>query len=299
MNCTIAAFILLSLTFSTIHSLFPVGDRAVIIRIDDVQTYDQPSSYAQPEKMLLQYHITEGIPALVSIIPTRFDKDPQLVDQIKEGTNQGIFTIAVHGWHHEPFTNLSRTVQAESMQYGKNRLEAILGSQVLAFVPPYDKFNRDTIAALKISGLTLMSSATYEGDIPREEDGIVFIPQTVTSAEVVQQTDSWNLVPLTSITQQIESSWVSYGVAVIVIHPRQFYDEKGEDRWSAYIQMIEWIQQNQGKIIRAEPPRPTINLRLDPFLLSVGIFTGLVSTLLIAFNLSSKRNARKISRSDV
>ncbi|MEM2942473.1 MAG: DUF2334 domain-containing protein [Candidatus Bathyarchaeia archaeon] len=278
------------MSLSTTHALFPVGDRAVVIRIDDVQDYGQPSPYSEPEKRLLQHHIDEQIPALISIIPTRFGKDPQLVDQIKVGLELNIFTVAIHGWHHEDFSNLTKDVQSEKMRYGKSRLETILGVEVLAFVPPYDKFNSETVTALRRSGLTLISSSTYEGDIPRQEDGIVFLPRTVTTAEVVSQSDTWTPLPLESVTKQIEESWVSYGVAVIVVHPRQFISENGEDRWSTYIRLLEWIHMNRGRLVQAEPPHPKKTpVQLDSLLVSVGLFSGMVSTLLIAFNLSSRR----------
>ncbi|MEM3004570.1 MAG: DUF2334 domain-containing protein [Candidatus Bathyarchaeia archaeon] len=265
------------MSLSTTHALFPVGDRAVVIRIDDVQDYGQPSPYSEPEKRLLQHHIDEQIPALISIIPTRFGKDPQLVDQIKVGLELNIFTVAIHGWHHEDFSNLTKDVQSEKMRYGKSRLETILGVEVLAFVPPYDKFNSETVTALRRSGLTLISSSTYEGDIPRQEDGIVFLPRTVTTAEVVSQSDTWTPLPLESVTKQIEESWVSYGVAVIVVHPRQFISENGEDRWSTYIRLLEWIHMNRGRLVQAEPPHPKKTpVQLDSLLVSVGLFSGMV-----------------------
>ncbi|MBS7623510.1 DUF2334 domain-containing protein [Candidatus Bathyarchaeota archaeon] len=292
-NAIIPVTILL-LSLSATHALFPVGDRAVVIRIDDVQDYGQPSPYSEPEKKLLQYHIDEQIPALISIIPTRFGKDPQLVDQIKKGLELKIFTAAIHGWHHEDFSNLSEDAQSEKMRYGKSRLEKILGMEVLAFVPPYDKFNSETVTALRRSGLTLISSSTYEGDIPREEDGIVFIPRTVTTAEVASQSDTWTPLQFESVTRQIEDSWASYGVAVIVMHPRQLISDNGEDRWGTYIRLLEWIQANQGRLVQAEPPHPKKPpVQLAPLLVSVGLFTGMVSTLLIAFNLSSKRRIGK------
>jgi len=282
----------LLLTFSMSYPLFPVGERAVIIRIDDIQDYGQAPSYALQEKMVLQYHISEGIPALLSIIASRFGSDPQLIDQIQEGLRLGIFTIAIHGWHHQPFTNMSQADQTSDMQIGKNRLEEVFGIKVLSFIPPYAEFNDATIQALKKNGLTLMSAATYEGDIPREENGIMFIPQTVTTAEVDSETDSWMPLSFESIIKQIEESWKGYGVAIVVIHPRQFVGADEKDRWGTYIQVIQWIRANEGKIIRPEPPNPKTG-NLDPFLLSVGLFCGMVSTLLIAFNWSAKRKSGK------
>ena len=288
-------FLIASLTLSSSQALFPVGERAVVIRIDDVQDYGEPSLYARPEKALLQYHIDHGIPAMLSIIPTRFGQDPQLVDQVKEGLTQEIFTIAIHGWHHASFANLSRSAQVSELQYGKNKLDQILDANVLAFVPPFSQFNQDTIYAVKTDGLTLMSSSVYVGDIPRKEDGIAYLPQTVTTATVVQN-DTWALSSFESVTQEIRNSWDLYGVAVIVVHPRQLVASGSEDRWQTYTNIIEWIAANQGSIIRFEPNTPETKRNFDPFLISVGIFTGLTSTLLIAFNVSASRTNRQSKR---
>lgn len=293
MKLSIICLVLVSMSLSTSQALYPVGERVVMIRIDDIQDYGMPSPYAEPEKTLLQYHLTKRIPALLSVIASRFGNDPQLTDQMREGLNQGIFTVGIHGWRHEPFTNLTLNAQISEMQRGKNRLEAIFGTEILCFIPPYNRFNQDTIEALKENGLTVMSSATYEGDIPRKEDGILFIPQTVTTAEVIPDTDAWRQRPLKSITEQIEDSWISYGVAVIVLHPRQFVGSDQEDRWNTYIEVLEWIQSNHGRIVRPEPPTYVKPYRFDSLLLSVGIFGGLTSALIIAFNVSSRRKNEK------
>ena len=292
MRIAFAALVLLSILFSSSHALYPVGSRAVIIRIDDVQDYAQPSPYALPEKTTLQYHIDQRMPALVSVIASRFGNDPQLVDQIKEGLNMGVFTVALHGWHHSYFDNLSLTEQTADLQRGKNRLEAVLGIQVLSFVPPYAKFNDQTISAMKESGFTLFSSATYEGDVPREENGLTFIPQSVTTAEVEFNTDNWRQLPIESIAKQINESWDSYGVAVVVVHPRQFIGPDGETMLKAYAQLLDWIQNEGGKIVHVQPKSVAKKYIFDPFMISVGIFGGLTSTLLIAFNLSARRSRR-------
>ena len=194
--------------------------RGVIIRIDDIQDYAQLPSFYESEKKVLEYHVAEKTPALLAIIASRFGTNQLLTEQVKDGLRIGVFTAGIHGWHHDPVANLTRTQQITEMRYAKNRLEAVLGIEILTFVPPFGKFNRDTIAALKANDLTVMSSSTSDGDIPREEDGILFIPRTVSTAEVDVQTDNWMPLTLESITEGIESSWESYGIAVVVIHPR-------------------------------------------------------------------------------
>ena len=283
--------LLLSLALSSSHALYPAGSKFVIVRIDDIQDYAQTSSYALAEKTLLQYHIDHQVPALLAITASIFGKEPQLIDQIRKGLDQEIFTLAIHGWNHVPYTQMSLSAQITDMDYAKNRLEAIFSVQISAFVPPYSNFTDATIDAMKRNHLTLMSSATWVGDIPREEDGIVFIPETVTTANVV--TDSWAAVPFESIIQQIQDSWDNHGLAVVLIHPRQFADEGYEERWNIYLRTIEWVQATQGTIIRPEPPTPSTEYNLEPFSFSVGIVTGMASILIVVFGVAATRKKRQ------
>ena len=287
----VIVILILSLALSSSHALYPAGSKVVMVRIDDIQDYAQTSSYALAETTLLQYHIDHQVPALLAITASIFGKEPQLIDQIRKGLDQEIFTLAIHGWNHVPYTQMSLSAQITDMDYAKNRLEAIFSVQISAFVPPYSNFTDATIDAMKRNHLTLMSSATWVGDIPREEDGIVFIPETVTTANVV--TDSWAAVPFESIIQQIQDSWNNYGLAVVLIHPRQFTDEGYEERWNIYLRTIEWVQATQGTIIRPEPPTPSTEYNLEPFSFSVGIVTGMASILIVVFGVAATRKKRQ------
>jgi peptidoglycan/xylan/chitin deacetylase (PgdA/CDA1 family) len=277
------------LALSSSHALYPVGSRVVVIRIDDIQDYDPASSSARAQEMLLQYHIDHNVPALLAIIGSNFGKQPRLIDQIQKGVQKGIFTIAIHGWNHMPYPAMSPSAQITDMKYAKNRLEAIFGIEISAFVPPYSNFTDATIDAMKQNHVVLISSSSYLGDIPREENGIVYIPETVETANVNLKTDSWVPVPFESIVSQIQRSWSSYGLAVALIHPRQFTGEDEADRWNIYVRMTEWIQSNDGTIIRAESTEQKMGYTLDPFLLIVVVFAGLVSTFLVILNVSARR----------
>jgi peptidoglycan/xylan/chitin deacetylase (PgdA/CDA1 family) len=292
--------ILLWLTVPS-SALFAPGDRQAVIRIDDIQDYGGLPDFALAQQTVLQYHVDSRTPALLAIIASRFGTEPQLIDQIKTGLNLKVFSIGLHGWHHERMTNLTMADQVSQLKLGKNRVEAALGIEVRTLVPPYGDFDKDTIEAMKTVGFTMMSSAVFEGDLPREEGGILYIPQTVTSATVDLSTDSW--VPLTveEIRAQIVDSWDKYGVATMVIHPRQFLTADGVwslERWDIYLRIIQWIQANEGSLMIPTPPSPQPSQpppwsNINPFFLSVAAFTGLTSTLLIAFNISARRKRRR------
>ena len=296
---SITVLVILCLTISPASaSMFISGQHAVIIRIDDIKDYESIPQFTGPEYKLLQYHIDQHVPTIVALITSRFGTDAHLTDQIKTGFNQGIFLLGNHGWHHDLYNNMSRSEQIQELGYAQNRLQTIFGVHVLTFVPPYGGYNDDTIAAMKGNDMTLISpTSEYAQVMLLEKDGILYLPQTVTTAEVDSGTDSWIPRSLQSITDQISASWEAFGVAVIVIHPRQFVDVNStwvDARWNVYTQMIDWIKANQGTLIIPTPPAPPPKpANVNPFLISVALFSGLTSSLIIALNVSSRRSKGK------
>jgi len=283
---------------STMAAAFTSGQHAVVIRIDDIQDYESIPEFTGPEYKILQYHINQQIPSLVALIMSRFGSDAHLLQLIKTGSSRGIFMLGNHGWHHDLFNNKSASVQTQELGYAENRLQSIFGSHVLTFVPPYGGYDDNTIAAMKANRMTLISATSdYDQSMLLQQDGILYFPQTVTTAEVDPGTDSWIPRSIDSITGQISASWEAWGVAVVVIHPRQFVDANGiwvDARWNIYTQMIDWVKANQGTFLLPTPPSPPVKAaNIDTFLISVGLFSGITSSLIIAFNISSKRSKQK------
>ena len=291
------AIMSLTLTQSSVAA-FTSGQHAVVIRIDDIQDYQSIPEFTGPEYKVLQYHIDRQIPSLVSLIMTRFGTDAHLLRLIRTGFGSGIFLLGNHGWHHDLFNNKSASVQIQELGYAENRLQSLFGTHVLTFVPPYGGYDSNTIAAMKANGMTLISgTSNYDQYMLLEQDGILYFPQTVTTAEVDPGTDSWIPRSINSITGQISASWEAWGVAVVVIHPRQFVDANStwvDARWNIYTQMIDWVEANQGTFLLPTPPSPPVKqANVNAFLVSVGLFTGITSSLIIAFNISSKRSKQK------
>jgi len=288
------------LFFTTVQvsaPMFTSGQHAVIIRIDDIQDYESIPEFTGPEYKILQYNIDQHVPTLVALITSRFGTNAHLIDLVKTGVNQGIFLLGNHGWHHDLYNNQSRNQQTQELGYAENRLQTIFGVHVLTFVPPYGGYNGDTIAAMKSNDMTLISpTSEYAQVMLLEQDGILYLPQTVTTAEVDPGTDSWIPRSLQSVTDQISASWESFGVAVVVLHPRQFVDVNNtwvDARWNIYTQMIDWIKSNQGTLMIPTPPAPPAKpANINPFMISVALFSGLTTSLIVALNVSSKRSKR-------
>ncbi len=287
----------LSVTATPTSTQFAAGERAVVIRIDDIQDYARQPGFADPEYTVLQYHIDNRIPALLSIVAGNFGTDQRLVNLTREGLKAGVFEIGIHGWHHVPITNQSETQQLADINRAETLFSSIFGIRVLALVPPDGNINQGTIEAMQATGLTLLSASGRGSGHPGEvAKGIAYFPETVRTAEVNETSKSWIPVPMQSIATQFSGSWVSYGIAVAVIHPRQFVDESGkwsENKWNAYIQMVDWIKANGGTILLPQPVEPKTQGNLSPFLIPAALFSGLTSVALLTLTIRARRNANR------
>jgi hypothetical protein len=189
---------------------------------------------------------------------------------------------------------MSLSTQAATLQFAKDKLQTMFDVQVFTFIPPYDNFNDETIAAMKQNQLTVISSSDWTGDFPREQNGVMYIPETAITANLDNQS-SWAPVPLESIVQQIRDSWASYGIAIVTLHPQQFTGQ--QDIWNTYLRLLDWIPKNGGTIIKLDPPSPSIGYVFDPIQLSVGVLIGIVSTLLV-YTAAGKRSDGKRQREE-
>jgi peptidoglycan/xylan/chitin deacetylase (PgdA/CDA1 family) len=281
-----------------VNSVFLQTDqRGVVIRIDDVEDLERGHPFAEAQRRVLEYQIEQRIPALIAIIASEFGSDKELLEIVKRGIQAGVLIPAIHGWYHEPpLSDLTSEEQLSQIRMAREWLESVLGVQVKALVPPFGKFNSATIDAARKTNITLISSSIFEGDTPRLENGILFIPETVSTAEVDFETDSWVPHTLGSMIDQIKQSWTQFGTATVVIHPRQFLDMNqtwDKTRWNLYTQMIEWTHSNvDGQIIRADDARPIgkKNSNLDWFL--IGGVTVAIPILVVVYRSRNKAPAK-------
>lgn len=299
-------FMALSLAATPSSTQYVAGERVVVIRIDDIQDYGKQPHFADPEYTVLQYHLDNRIPALLSVVAGNFGTDQKLVNLTSTGVGGGLFEIGIHGWWHVTVVNETETQQTTEMKLGESKLDSIFEIQIRAFVPPGGRYDQATIQAMHATGLTLMSAnMVLKGDRPGEiaSDGIAYFPETVRTSEVNQTTKDWVPNPMKSMTDQISGSWASYGVAIVVIHPRQFVDLTGKwsnDKWESYVQMIEWIKANQGSFVLPAAPQPANQIKagspLNPLAIPVALASGIVTSLLLTIALRARRNRRIMPR---
>lgn len=119
-------------------------------------------------------------PAPQNLIPLPPDK----VEILKNAQRQGILDVALHGYSHQTngkppyaeFVHLDYASQVRRLSEGKKYLEDLLDTPVTTFVPPWNKYDLQTLQALEAVGFTTLS-ANRKG--PASSDSaLFFLPAT-------------------------------------------------------------------------------------------------------------------------
>jgi hypothetical protein len=134
----------------------------VAFRLDDPSA---TSNHALERAIIerLAYH---RVPATFAVIPFR-EAEGSVVGMtgadaahLIEAVNAGIIEIAVHGYAHRvrgrtgdgnwtEFAGLSAGRQRTDLEAARRQLETVFGRRVAGFVPPWNSFDSDTVAALE------------------------------------------------------------------------------------------------------------------------------------------------------
>lgn len=197
----------------------------IAFRLDNVQDF----WLNDIQGTLIETFDKHEIPLTISVIGKFIGDDPKTVDLIKQKleSNPAGTRIANRGWEYTDHTSYDKQRQALSIKQTNDKISKVFGVRSVIFAPPYDSFNRDTVAAAAGNKILYFSS-----NIAREKSATLETPRHVPSTETFG-----NLVnddPFLSGTipqkamQKINSNIAQYGFAVISMQPSDFAVKDGE-----------------------------------------------------------------------
>ena len=212
--------------------------KCVIFRLDDVQ-----DGYLDDEQLkIMDIFLSKGAPLTLGLIMHKFGNDTIILDKISGGYKKGLFELALHGWDHNNYSDLSEQEQKSSLYKANERMKSIFGKKSDIFIPPYNKFNNDTINAIRELGIKIMSSSIldqYRYDLGKSifiskakkvnstTQDIYYLPYTIGFRDFIGRSDI--KFPIEALAKKINANIEKYGYAVILIHPQGFIkvDEQG------------------------------------------------------------------------
>jgi len=216
-------FLIILLGFVHVPPSIDEKPKVVAIRFDDVQDYFLSEVQAE----VLKRFLNSKVKVSLAVISGCFGNDSVVVSVVRQGVDNGFFEVAVHGWKHENFSELSYAEQLELMSKAAGRLKTIFPSaDVVTFVPPWNLINNDTLRAAEKAGFKILSSS-LENEPYLRESGLRCLPETVETAFIIEKV-RWIRHSIEDVQEQTRSSISRYGYAVLLVHPQQFARYEGE-----------------------------------------------------------------------
>jgi peptidoglycan/xylan/chitin deacetylase (PgdA/CDA1 family) len=155
----------------------PTSDRPIIVafRYDD---YSTTSATALEKKIMGLFRearaaITFGV---IPFVAERDGRDPSLqnllalspekLSLLKTAADDGVVEVALHGYSHqshllnEPseFRGLPYNDQLEKITQGRRFLEENLGTPIATFIPPWNRYDENTLAAIAAQKILILSA---------------------------------------------------------------------------------------------------------------------------------------------
>jgi peptidoglycan/xylan/chitin deacetylase (PgdA/CDA1 family) len=212
----------------------------VVFRMDDVQDYWIKSA----QLAAMNQFLARNQSLTLALIMHAIGNDSEIINKVKQGTDSGLFELAVHGWNHTDYRKLSEEQQANSMADSNRKMLTLFNKASDIFAPPYDAFNNDTINAMWQTDMKILAanrssfsqlqlkvgSNSNESSSPltsysspsstTKSKSISYIPSTISFKDYYGGKYIRN--SLQSIFNNVTQSITAYGYGVIVFHPQDF-----------------------------------------------------------------------------
>jgi peptidoglycan/xylan/chitin deacetylase (PgdA/CDA1 family) len=213
--------------------------KCVVFRLDDIQ-----DRYMDPVQVkIMDLFLSRGEHLTLGLVMHHFGNDTLILNKISDGYKKGLFELALHGWDHKNYSTLSEQDQKSSLYEANERMQMIFGKKSDIFIPPYNKFNNDTISAINQLGIKIMTSSIidqYRFDLgssifisnQKKQDSntsevLQYLPYTTDFKEFIGR--SQIKMPVEVVAKNINANIEEFGYAIVLIHPQSLIklDESG------------------------------------------------------------------------
>jgi hypothetical protein len=203
----------------------------VVFRMDNTQDYWVRAG----QLAAMNQFIFRNQSVTVGMIMGSIGDDSEIINKIKQGSDSGLFELAMHGWTHTDFTKLNEEEQRNSLNDSNRKMIELFGNASEIFIPPFETFNDDTINAMKQVDMKILAGNTSSFDglelkgnnespalssSPIQSKNISYIPATISFKDYYEGQYIQN--SLENIFNNATQSIGAYGYAVIAFDPQDF-----------------------------------------------------------------------------
>ncbi len=159
---------------------------------------------------------------------------------LKSGLNEGVIDVALHGYSHQTistgqwteFSGLDYDNQVERLTKGKQLLESLIDAPVTTFVPPWNRFDLNTLRALEELGFSTLSAGKKIRGVT-EECKLNILPYTC------------NLSGLRDAIEASQTSSDTQPVIVVLFHEYDFQEidgKRGRITYQKFYELMKWLK---------------------------------------------------------
>ncbi|HEX7031627.1 MAG TPA: chitobiase/beta-hexosaminidase C-terminal domain-containing protein, partial [Nitrososphaera sp.] len=231
-------------------ALNPDACNCVIFRLDDIQDFWLSSVQTE----IIDQFINREEDLSLGIVMNFVGNDPAIVNKVKEGAGAGLLELTLHGWNHVDYQGLTQQEQYDTLLQANAKMQELWGRGSKIFIPPYNSYNEDTLAAVSQLGLKIIS-AEFDQEIdsvfPHEDDpghpdnkiymafegsditddfGVYHLPQEIGFYDYEFEPPVKN--SLNRIERRIDNAITNYGYAVVTLHPQDFTIKDSDGDWT-------------------------------------------------------------------
>ena len=195
----------------------------VAFRLDDVQDYYLNTQQIEIMKVFQE----KNIPLTIGIIGGFWGEDAKILEFVKNDTNseKPTFEIGNHSWDNNPLPTFSKNDQIEQIQKTNDILKETLGVTPTTFTAVENKFNYDTIEALKETDFTHFTGHIDEIHTPpylTKDSDLYYLPANTETAELNDVTWEWEKTNYEATFTEAQDFITRQGFAVVMMHPYEF-----------------------------------------------------------------------------
>lgn len=236
---------------------------SIIFRYDDYSA----ESNTNVEQSLIELFRQNDMPITFSVIPYVVAGNPE--DQSKQALHalprekaeilkkaeiEGVVNLAIHGYSHQTiqqrpfseFAGLNYHSQLTRMLLGKTYIEWLVGAPVTVFVPPWNRFDRNTILAMQVLGFTTLSASTSAESFDGSKLDLLPTPCSPLKRCILSIPATCSIYFLKDcILAALEEDYQQPTI-VVLVHSYDFIEgdpEKGFTSLFDFSELLHWLQE--------------------------------------------------------
>lgn len=209
-----------------------VGDRNIILRLDDIQAH----FLRDVQMKMIKDTLNRNYTIVLGVIPYRLNDDKKLVQFLKKVKCD--VEIALHGYNNLEleFEQLGFEEAQIKINKGLDRLKEI-EDNIITFIPPNNKISIDAKRAIYSSNFKIISANARNS---------VYGFTTST-----YDWDNYNFVSYEDVIESCSQTLDKGNNCIIMIHPQDYISNNkfNPEKYKNYIRLLEGIKELDAKVV--------------------------------------------------